>query len=234
MQKMKATELIVDYMLYPRGDVDTQHIGYMVRSLEAGHALPPILVDRKSRRIVDGIHRWHAYRKWSGNDDVEIECILKEYKNDAQLFLDSVRFNATHGSALTTFDRTRCLLKAEELKISDEEIADALHLTVEKAGELKQERVGRMRMAAIEGSKVIGFSGENLIPLKRTVRHMAGRTLSKRQVEINEHLGGMEPLFYVNQLLMLIEGEMLDLSDEKLMGGLGKLKMALESLEAKK
>lgn len=212
MQKLKATDLVVDFTLYPRGDVDSQHVGYMVRSLEAGHSLPPILVDEKSKRIVDGVHRWKAHQRFAG-EDVEIECVLRAYPSDADLFLDAARLNAAHGSSLTTFDRVKCLLRADELGIKDESIADALKITVEMAGELRRERAGRLR----SGPKV------SAVPLKRTISHMAGRTLSRRQLEINDRLGGMNALFYANQLVMLLEGNLIDLSNEKLLAELEKL-----------
>jgi hypothetical protein len=222
MNKIPASELIVDFSLYPRGDVDSQHISYMVRSLEAGDTLPPI--------IVDGVHRWNAYRRWSGKDDVGIDCVLREYKSEADLFLDAVRLNARHGAALTTFDRAKCALRARELQISQASIAEALFMTPDRLDTLLQERVGHLRVAAIEGTSVVAYTKENAIALKRTVQHMAGRTLTKRQAEINEHLSGMKAAFHVNQLLMLIEGEMLDLGDPKLMESLRKLERALKSV----
>jgi hypothetical protein len=231
MEKKKASDLVVDYTLYPRGDVSQQHISYMVRALEAGNTLPPIIVDKKSLRIVDGVHRWNAMRKFSGNDDILVDCILKHFSSDAEMFLESARLNAAHGSSLTQFDRVKCILRAQELGIPDEDIANALCMTIEKAGALKQERVGRMRVASVEGSQVVSFSKDNLIPLKRTIGHMAGRTLSKRQAEINEGLSGMNSVFHINQLLMLIEGELLDLSDKKVLTALTKLQNALSSID---
>lgn len=236
MQKFKASELVMDFTLYPRGDVSQQHISYMVRSLQAGHSLPPIIVDKKSKRIVDGVHRWNAWRKFL-RDDCDIECIVKNYADEKALFLDAVRLNAAHGVSLTTFDRTRCLLRAIELKIEEEDIADALLLTVEQVGHLKQDRVGKMRFASADGSKAVSFvdvtDGEhgNVVALKRTIEHMAGRTLTKRQVEINENLSGMRQLFYVNQLTMLIEGDLLDVEDESLMAGLRNLGKLIRKLQ---
>lgn len=231
MRKFKATDLVVDFELYPRGDVDSQHISYMVRSLEAGHSLPPIIIDEKTRKIVDGVHRWHAWRKWSGKEDIEIECVEKRYQNEANLFVDAVRLNASHGAALTTFDRAKCLLRAEELKINPEDIADALGMTIERAGALRQGRAGHLRVASIDGTSVVAFGKDQMIPLKRTIRHMSGRTLTKKQAEINEHLGGMEALYYVNQLLMLIDGDLIDLSDERLANGLDKLSKAISQIK---
>lgn len=227
-QKIEATKLTFDTTLYPRGDVDEQNIAYMVRSLEAGASLPPILADAKSLRIVDGVHRWYAWRRFSGDDAVKIDCEVKTYATEKALFLDAVRLNAKHGSQLTTFDRTRCILRAEELKIPEDQIAAALCLTMEKVGELRKERVGRLmvRTASGEDEPVAMVQGNRsgFRPLKRSIRHMAGKMLTQRQAEINEKLSGMEPLFHVNQLLLLIDGNLIDETDEKLMAGLKQLR----------
>lgn len=229
MRKLKATEVVVDFMLYPRGDVNSHNVSYLVRALEAGYKLPPIVVDQKSRRIVDGVHRWNAHRKFTGKEDCEIECELRSYKNDAEMFLDSARRNAKHGVSLSTFDRVKCILRAAELGIGTDDIADALCMTVEKVGNLHAERSGRLRSAT--PAKGLEESGE--VPLKRTIRHMAGKVLTRHQAEVNEKLSGMDPLFYVNQLLLLIESDLIDVSNEKLLRELDRLLKAARSLMAK-
>ena len=231
VQKVKAQKLVFDGTLYPRGDVDEQNIGYMVRSLEAGAKLPPLLVDAKSFRIVDGVHRWHAWRRFSGDDGIEIDCEVKTYPSERALFLDAVRSNAKHGSQLTTFDRTRCILRAEELKIPEDQIAAALCLTVEKVGDLRQGRVGRLTVRASSGEDepvaMLQEGRRGLIPLKRSIDHMAGRLLNQKQAEINEHLSGMEPLYHVHQILLLLDGELIDDTDTKIMDGLKQLRLAI-------
>lgn len=104
-------------------------------------------------------------------------------------------------------------------------------MTAERVEKLSQDRLGHLRVAAVEGTNVVAFTKDNFIPLKKTIAHMAGRTLTKRQAEINENLSGMKAIFHVNQLLMLIEGEMLDLTDLKLKERLKTLERALQALK---
>lgn len=217
MPKMKLTELVCDFDLYPRGQVDSQHVFYMRQALAAGNEFPPIVVDRRSKRIVDGFHRFRMFKLEGA---AEVEAVLKDYKDEAALFLDAVRLNAAHGRMLSTFDRTRCALRAGELHIAPEDLASALLLTVEAAGRLITERVGRLR--------AVGPTGLN-VPLKHTIAHMCGRTLTKAQVETNAKLGGMEAGFYVNQLIMLLRDGLIDLSDDRLVAKLRELNEALDS-----
>lgn len=62
MRSLNTAELILDYGLYPRHSIDSQHVSYMVESIRAGVALPPVVIDKKSKRVVDGFHRVTAFQ----------------------------------------------------------------------------------------------------------------------------------------------------------------------------
>ncbi len=219
MQKIKIAELVLDYELYPRNNVDSHNVKSLVEARAAGVELPPIVIDKKSKRVVDGFHRVLAEKKFSGKDG-EILAIEKTYKDEAAIFLDAMRYNATHGARLDPCDRTRCSIIAKRLHIPREAIAGALNMSVEKIGELLNTRVAT--------SKESGLS----VPLKRTVMHFAGKNLNKRQEEANTKLSGMNQQFYANQLIELIESKMLSLDDEELIGRLRHLHELLDDILA--
>ena len=221
MREIPLATVVLDFKLYPRGDVDSQHVAYLVEALAAGQELPPIIIDAESKRVIDGFHRVRACEQHLGKD-CKIKVIEKSYHDEAEMFIDAMRLNAAHGRTLTRYDRVHCILKAEEFKIDMEQVADALHLTVETVGRLRVERVGKLRAA-----------GSPEIPLKRTIRHMAGRTLTKGQAEANDKLSGMNQMFYANQLITLIENDLLDVSNEALMEKLRKLGELLDGVLAK-
>lgn len=203
MKKVKAAELVLDFDLYPRNNVDTHNVRNLVDALTAGAELPPAIIDKKSRRVVDGFHRVRAYLRKYG-DSAEITVVEKSYADDAAMFLDAMRYNASHGAKLDPCDRTHCVLIAERLSIPLDAVAGALNMPADKLGTLRVDRTAT--------------AGGLTIALKRTVAEkFAGRKLNKRQVECNEKLSGMNQVFYVNQLVELIEAKMLDLEDERLM-----------------
>jgi hypothetical protein len=203
MRKLKAAELVLDFDLYPRNNVDSHNVTTLVDALAAEMELPPVIIDKKSKRVVDGFHRVRAHLRHYG-EDAEITVIEKTYKTDADMFLDSMRYNATHGAKLDPCDRTHCVIVAERLSIPIELVAGALNMPSDKLGNLRDTRTAR--------------SGGGLcIPLKRTVSGFAGRRLTKRQEEANTKLSGMNQAFYANQLVELIESNMLDTEDEMLM-----------------
>lgn len=212
MKKHPLSALIFDFTLYPRGGVESHHVSEIEAAIRSGAVMPPLVIDKISKRLADGFHRGKALIRIHGEDH-EVDCVEKTYKTDADLFLDAMRYNASHGRALTQHDKAHCLLLAEKLSIDRATVAHALNLTTEYMGELMSSRVG-------------SISGRP-IALKKTISHMAGRELSPAQVSANDKLSGMNQLFYVNQLITLIESNLLDISDDNLMNGLERLQRLL-------
>ena len=223
MSKIAIGKLVFDFDLYPRSDVDSHNIAYMSQAEDAGVEFPPVLIDKKSKRIVDGFHRVKMYRQ-KYDDNYQIEVIEKIYGSEKEILLDAIRCNASHGKMLSRHDRVRCILQSEKMKLKIDEVASALSMTVEKIKELKTERVGELRVGRTVQS----------VPLKRTIRHMSGRRLTKRQSEVNEQISGMDQKFYVNQLVMLIESGLINQSDEILLKRLRVLWQRLDKLECVK
>lgn len=219
MKNIKAAEIVLDFDLYPRNNVDAHNVKGIVDALAAGIEMPPVIIDKKSKRCVDGFHRVRAQLRLYG-DDADITVIEKPYKNEAEMFLDAMRYNAAHGARLDPCDRTHCVIVAERLRIPLDAVAGALCMPIEKLGALRDDRTAK------------GAGGLS-IPLKNTVRSFAGRKLTKRQVEANEKLSGMNQQFYANQLIELIESNMLDYDDEKLMERLIQLRELLEGVVAR-
>ena len=215
MQKVKVADLVLDYGLYPRGSVNSKNVSEIATARMEGVDVPPVLACQKTKRVVDGFHRYKAEILAFG-DDAEIDVLFKRYKNDQALFLDSVRYNASHGYKLQSFDRTRCTLIAERLQIDLTELSKAINIPAEKLEKLRMDRVAK---------------NQNLSqPIKTTIRHMTGRRMNRRQWEANEKLSGMQQVFYANQLIELIESKLLDASDKKLMKRLAHLSELLSDL----
>jgi hypothetical protein len=214
MNTHPVSSLVFDFSFYPRSNVDTQHVGYIAQAVEGGATLPPVVIDKKSKRIVDGFHRTRAYRNLYG-DDHEIECVEKAYKSDKAMFLDAMRYNAAHGRRLTTHDRAHCINLAQEFKMELDGVATALQMTLDKTKQMKVGRFGEMRVGKTKRA----------VPLKRTIANVvSGKTLTPRQVEANDRLSGMTQVFYVNQVIELIEADLLDVKNENLIERLAYLR----------
>lgn len=216
MKTVKAVDLIEDYDLYPRGSVDATNVTRLVEALETGKELPPILVEAKTLRIVDGFHRKRAAIRHGGEEAV-VQIIERKYRSDAELFEEACKYNSSHGVKLNSYDRVRCLQIAERIGLSLNRVAGAMGLSVERCGSLRVDRTA---------TSAAGLS----LPIKRTIRHMRGRPLTERQQEANTKLSGMNQVFYVNQVIELIESELLNTDDQTLMGRIGVLQALLNGL----
>lgn len=215
MRKVKAASLVLDFDLYPRNNVDSHNVRCILDAMKAGVKMPAVLIDKKSRRVADGFHRVRAVLL--DDPEGEIEIIEKDYKNDQELFLDAMRYNAAHGARLDPCDRNHCVIIAARLSIAIALVAGALHMPVEKLGNLQTHRTATVAS---------GLS----VPLKRTLLHMNGKKLTKAQSDCNDKLSGMNQSFYVNQVIMLIENGLLDKEDEKLMERLERLDELLDTV----
>lgn len=215
MRKVKVCELVFDTTVYPRPDIDSQHVSNIVKALEAGTSMPPLVVEKKTLRVVDGFHRGKGYLRLYGKDHL-IDVVEKTYKDDKELLKDAARYNSSHGRNLTSYDRAHCALRLADLGADDEEIGMVLHMTAQAVGELRVDR-----------SAVVG---KLHVPIKRTIRHMAGKKLTPEQQKVNERSSGMNQVFYANQLIDLIESELLDDDDKELMGRLLHLRNLINGL----
>lgn len=207
-QMIKVSKLVLDYDLYPREQIQSFHVRQMVEALEAGTVLPPIIVDRKSKRVVDGFHRVRAYQKLYGKD-TEISAIFRTYEDEAQMFSEAIALNTLHGRNLTPYDRARCLARAQELKMDPAVVAKALNMTIEALGRLKTER--------------LGYFQAKPIVLKGTTSHLAGEELTEEQFAYNQQAGGMQPTFYINQVIAMLGADAVDWEDEKVLKALKRL-----------
>jgi len=215
MKRMPIAELVLDFDLYPRSQVDSHHVTELMEAMKAGVALPPVLIDKKSKRVIDGFHRVKGRGRLDG-PGAEIEVFEKTYRDDKAMLLDAIRLNAGHGRALSAYDRAHTILLAGKLGIADKVLAGALSVTVG-------------RVDSLRASKSATSAGLT-VPIKRTIRHMAGRKLTRPQVKANGKLGGMNQLFYVRQIITLIESDLLDTENDELLIGLRKLHELLEGI----
>jgi hypothetical protein len=219
MVTMQLSDLVFDYEFYPRTEVDSTHVNRMIAADKAGVKFPDYIIDKSSKRVIDGFHRGKKDKILHG-PDCQVHCTEKEYRNEGEMFLDAMRLNAHHGRPLSPFDRARCALKCRKYKVSMKLIASALNMTL---SDLKA--IGEGRTAKTSGN---GKGHE--VALKQTIKHKAGETLTSEQEQANKKLSGMNQVFYANQLLLLAENELLDTSDDILMTALRKLYKVLSQI----
>jgi hypothetical protein len=137
-KKMNIVDVIADWVIYPRHDVDRVRVNEYSIAMQTGAIFPPIRVDSTSKKIADGFHRLEAYKK---NKVEQIDVELYEFQDEAELIWWSINWNAQHGLKLTKYDTGRCLNIGREYGLSDEKIAQALCMTIDKIYSMEKERV---------------------------------------------------------------------------------------------
>lgn len=195
-------ELVFDFDIYPRHQIDATNVRSIREAIEAGDVPPPIVVDRKSMRVIDGFHRARAVAALQG-DDASVPCVVKNYSTVQQMVLEAIALNARHGVRLSSYDKARALIIAEKHKISLELTAKALSISIP--------RLSSLRLA----KTAINTDGDEVV-IKASMRHLAGEKLTAPQQSAIGHLDGMRPLYHVNQLITLLEHDVLDLNEERL------------------
>lgn len=219
LKTLLLAALTLDEERYLRSGLDSTHVRRMVASLRAGVKLPPVLVDAETLELVDGYHRFEAVRRVEG-DEAEIAVELTSYGDDATRLLAAVAANASHGAPLDPYDRARACMKAAALGIEPVRLARAMGVQTLDLETLMADRLAR----GPDGKPVL--LKRTLIPAFRN----RPRRLTRAQVEVNTALTGMRPEYYLNRTLDLISRDLLDLSDEGIVGTLRDLKAALDQL----
>ena len=112
MRKIAIAELVLDFSIYPRMDVDGQHVHYLCEAYRAGVELPPLVIDKKSKRVIDGFHRVRMYQR-EEDEAFKAPVVEKTYPSESAILLDAIRYNASHGRTLTQHDRAHCILRGD-------------------------------------------------------------------------------------------------------------------------
>ena len=129
MTKIRTDEVEFVKELYPRLREDDSAIERYRAALDR---LPPIVVAR-GRILVDGFHRWQAYRR-EGVEQIPAEDLGN--LSDVEILKESVRRNASHGRQLETRDKRRMADMLWRQGTRDEaELCDLLSITPKTCAE---------------------------------------------------------------------------------------------------
>ena len=135
--------------IYPRGGKSEKTINAYVEALAIGAQFPPIKIQRvfnyadgnettKATIILDGIHRWFAFKESGIKKIAAVEWKDKplDYeKNKVALLLESAECNITHGDRLSPGDKKRI---ARDIASTDQECKWTESALAEKLGVIRQ------------------------------------------------------------------------------------------------
>lgn len=219
--KIQMSLLVCDFNIYPRGTkggVDKVLVGTYAQGMRSGAKFPPIDVDRKTKRIVDGWHRYEAHKRVVG--DTPIRCRLFDFKSEEEMFLHAFRVNFHHGKNLSQWDVKHCIALAHQMNIDLErlqEIATSYDIE-ELAGDVRETRQGVV------------------IPIKSEITKFVppGKKLTKAQEEINETKSRDSFLTTIRNTVRIIRARCFSKDDEITMSELWTLHQLLSKVFQKR
>lgn len=209
-QQVSVASLIFDETIYPRTTVSTHRVARLAEALRAGASLPPLVIARQGSRIIDGVHRHHAYGQVYG-PTAKAPVEWREYASEAEMFRDATALNATHGEPLSSFDIAHCVELARKWNVPDAALPQLLSLTADKIKTIRRERFAT------------GPQGQQVL-LKRSNRHFAGQQINDQQVQGNARADGLSLIYHANQLINALENDIADLDAPGLSEALLRLK----------
>ena len=195
MPQMLVGELILDRGLYPRSRESNSHIMELAQALRAGAVFPAVIIDRASRKIVDGVHRTEAARRVHGELAL-VEVEEREYESDAALFLAAVELNSRHGLRLTPFDQAKVITMSKDLQIDGGLLSQAMSVLAD-------------RVQRIESRKT-AFADGKQVPIKGIAAHLRGSQLNPAQAASQRQAAGVSVPFLCRQLVLAMENQLVD------------------------
>jgi len=105
LKTVRLSEIIFDDVIYPRKDHDpvlVQCYADVLDEIEAAQKYISLSVDMK---LLDGKHRWLAYRKRHENEDPEIKVLVYPVTTPHEQLRLAAKLNSDHGWQLTEDDK---------------------------------------------------------------------------------------------------------------------------------
>jgi len=118
---LKLAELVFDWKLYPRKEIDHAVARKYAAAMKAGAVFPPIRVGLLNGRkiIVDGVHRFTARKLLK----IEyIDAVVERFDGEADLFAEAVKNNAGHGKSFTDIELKENIKRLQKYKFDVKEI----------------------------------------------------------------------------------------------------------------
>jgi len=127
----KIEELTFDSEIYPRMDIGWQTAYQYSQAMRVGDVFPPILIGLFEGKyyVVDG---WHRVRAKKLLHEKYIDAVVKKYENFADMFLDAVKYNVSHGKQLSTQEKVRIIHKFEQMHFKLEQISKIIKVPLDK------------------------------------------------------------------------------------------------------
>jgi len=127
--KVRIGKLVVDPKLIELRPINLVYVSRYRQSYRMGAAIPPLIVEKGTSRIISGNHRFTAMMQEFGPDH-KTEVIYKNFENELEVLKEFTRENAAHGYPLDGITRKRLVAAMLDLGAPIDEVSKLLNVPV--------------------------------------------------------------------------------------------------------
>ena len=227
IREIPISSLVFDGEIYPRLKIDPSNIRQLAEKIESGITIDPLVIEAKTNRLIDGVHRWKAYQRLKIK---QTKCLIFEYANDGEACRHAAQLNVHHGCRLNRADLAMIIDKLTNHGLQQTEIQEILGLTRESYEHLSTSFGYRHGKLSPKTSIPLSEELNRRVYLKANLQHLKGKQLSKKQIEGADKTIGLQQVAIVNQTINMLENDLADWSNELL---IERLKMLAALIKEK-
>jgi DNA methylase len=151
--RRRLSQIVFDEALYPRKEHDPVLVQRYTACLEAIEAAGHCLAITPTGQLLDGKHRWLAYRtRYADDGDPEIPVRVYDVTTPHAQFALAVELNSQHGYQLTAEDKKQCAIRlyelgdsydtiSKQLSVRKDTVSDWLSRTVKEKKDREDQRI---------------------------------------------------------------------------------------------
>lgn len=195
VEQLRIADVVVDETMYPRHKLSAHNIAQIKDGYLSGSDVPPIVVWKSKRILVDGQHRLMAKQQIVGPEGM-IDALLIEYDSKRDALADAVKRNSAQGYRLTTWDKVRSIMLLQAVKADEDTIARSLNCSLDTVHRLAE----RIKESA-EGPIATKGGSEVIAEAAKVTKAQVERTVGADS--------GMHVTFHLNQIIGKIKAKMI-------------------------
>jgi len=177
MEKIKIKDLVLDKSIWPRKELDGEVVE---RYEDCINELPSIVVEKKSKKVIDGWHRIEAFKR---QEKEEIPYVL-ESCDDHLLLAKAYNLNSKHGLPVHNSTRDEIIGKLHKQGLIQQQIARQMGLSQMTISRILSDLNIGLKWDSKQGLRDY-FSGMSLREVAK--KHEVGKTTVERALrEYNE------------------------------------------------
>jgi len=205
-KKVSVSDLKIDEKFTQIRHINPVFVNRYRQDYRNGDIFPLIIVQQRSDdtfRVVSGNTRTTALKEEYGDDHI-VEVEIREYQSEAEVLVDFLKENRTHGNPLDNFTKRKLTRAMIDEGMTVEEIAKAFNYPVRKI-----EKLGEGVIAVR-----IGHSVQDL-PIKKGFEPPSQKPISRKQYDDHAKMDrGFTVCQQTSQLVRWLKNGFIDYSDK--------------------